>query len=303
MSSFTSSFSFFLSPFLCFSLPTSPFSLSSSSLYQEHSHDESYGFEKELDRELEGSDHFPMSCASSVTIVSEHDRHTFASPVTSGGESPVITPHPFGFRSGSDVTHRGSHSEVEGSENHSHRLGSSSEGTNAKSLKSNSITRSELTSPHASLKSPHALLKSPLASFKRGSALVAQAKQPPHTPCNTKRLPFDVPSSRLCQSSPTRWCVDYVNDSKLSHCDCHYRDTKESCAVLPTCESMGFCPLYDDGYVRFDTSRKYGSQSRVDWESESDPPRNPSRSVPLTQRCQATCTSHETLVLTHSSTS
>ena len=42
---------------------------------------------RELDRELEGSDHFPMSCASSVTIVSEHDQHMFASPVTSGGES------------------------------------------------------------------------------------------------------------------------------------------------------------------------------------------------------------------------
>ena len=78
-------FSFFLSP-------PSPFSLSSSSLYQEHSHDESYDFEKELNRELEGSDHFSVSCASSVTIVSEHDRHTFASPVTSGGESPVISP-------------------------------------------------------------------------------------------------------------------------------------------------------------------------------------------------------------------
>ena len=119
----------------------SPFSLSSSSLYQEHSHDESYDFEKELDRELEGSDHFPVACASSITIVSEHDRHTFASPVTSGGESPVIRPHPFGFRSGSDVTHPGSHSEVEGSENHSHRLGSSSEGTNAMSLKNQ--TRSQ----------------------------------------------------------------------------------------------------------------------------------------------------------------
>ena len=288
MSSLTSYFFPFSSPhpplLFSVSLPPSPFSLSSSSLYQEHSHDESYYFEKELDRELEGSDHFPVSCASSVTIVSEHDRHTFASPVTSGGESPVIRPHPFGFRSGSDVTHRGSHSEVEGSENHSHRLGSGSEGTNAKSLKkSNSITRSELTSPHASLKSPHAFLKSPLASLKsplaslkRGSALVAQAKQPPHTPCNTKRLPFDVPSSRPCQSSPTRWCVDCADDSKPSRCDCHYRDTKESCAALATCESMGFCPLYDDGYVRFDTSRKYGSQSRVDWESESDPPQNPS---------------------------
>ena len=193
-------------PLLCFPSPhPPPFSLSSS-LYQEHSHDESYDFEKELDRELEGSDHFPVSCASSVTIVSEHDRPTFASPVTSGGESPVIRPHPFGF------THRGNHIEVEGSENHSHRLGSGSEGTNAKSLKkSNSITRSELTSPHASLKSPHALLKiplaslkSPLSSLKRGSSLVAQAKQPMHTPCNTKRLPFDVPSSIPCQSSPTR---------------------------------------------------------------------------------------------------
>ena len=112
--------------------------------------------------------------------------------------------------------------------------------------------------------------------MKRGSSLVAQAKQPTHTPCNTKRLPFDVPSSIPCQSSPTRWCVDCADDSKPSRCDCHYRNTKESCAALATCESMGFCPLYDDGYVRFDTSRKYGSQSRVDWESESDPPRNPS---------------------------
>ena len=100
-------------PLFFVSLSPSPFSLSSSSLYQEHCHDELYDFEKELDRELEGSDHFPVSCATSVTIVSEHDRHTFASPVTSGGESPVIRPHSFGFRSGSDVTHRGSHSEVE----------------------------------------------------------------------------------------------------------------------------------------------------------------------------------------------
>ena len=134
-------FSFFLSPpsspFLCFSLPISLFPLFLLSLPGTLSYD----FEKELDRELEGSDHFPVSCASSVTIVSEHDRHTFASPVTSGGESPVIRPHSFGFRSGSDVTHRGSHSEVEGSENHSHRLGSSSEGTNAKSLKNQ--TRSQ----------------------------------------------------------------------------------------------------------------------------------------------------------------
>ena len=207
-----------------------------------------------------------MSCASSVTIVSEHDRHTFASPVTSGGESPVIRPHPFGFKSGGDITHRGNHIEVESSENHSHRSWSGSDGTNAKSFKkSNSITKSDLASPHAS----H-------SSMKRDSSLVTQPNQPTHIPCSTKKHPFHVSSSVPCQSSPVPWCVDCTDDNKPSRCNCHYRDTKESCAALATCESMGFCPLYDDGYVRFDASRKYGSQSRVDWESESDPPRNPS---------------------------
>ena len=189
----------------------------------------------------------------------------FASPVTSGGESPVIRPHPFGFKSGGDITHRVNHIEVESSENHSHRSGSGSEGTHAKSLKkSNSITRSDLASPHAS----H-------SSVKRDSLLVTP-NQPTHIPCNTKKHPFHVSSSVPCQSSPVPWCVDCADDSKPSRCNCHYRDTKESCAALASCESMGFCPLYEDGYVRFDASRKYGSQSRVDWESESDPPRNPS---------------------------
>ena len=188
----------------------------------------------------------------------------FASPVTSGGESPVIRPHPFGFKSGGDITHRVNHIEVESSENHSHRSGSGSEGTHAKSLKkSNSITRSDLASPHAS----H-------SSVKRDS--LTQPHQPTHIPCNTKKHPFHVSSSVPCQSSPVPWCVDCADDSKPSRCNCHYRDMKESCAALASCESMGFCPLYEDGYVRFDASRKYGSQSRVDWESESDPPRNPS---------------------------
>ena len=129
-----------------------------------------------------------MSCASSVTIVSEHDRHMFASPVTSGGESPVIRPHPFGFKSGGDITHRVNHIEVESSENHSHRSGSGSEGTHAKSLKkSNSITRSDLASPHAS----H-------SSMKRDSLLVTQPNQPTHIPCNTKKHPFHVSSSAPC---------------------------------------------------------------------------------------------------------
>lgn len=226
------------------------------------SHDESHDWE----RELEGSDAFPgHSRASSITVVSEHERLPLASPISMGRESPVVKPHPFSFRSGTD-SHRNSHNEVDLWEYHLHKSGSGSEGTSLRTLrKSNSLTRSDLSSSQAS----HSSLKknSPLLNSARQHIAMAKAGHvtaDPTSLCHTKgQLPASVP----CQTS---WCTGcFTSGDTAARCNCHYRDTKESCATLATCESMGCCPLYD-GYVRFDPSRKYTS------ELESDQPRNPS---------------------------
>ena len=62
--------------------------------HQSQSHSESQdwpGFE-EAEQCLE-------SRASSVTVISESERHSFASPVNVGRDTPVVKPHPFSFKS------------------------------------------------------------------------------------------------------------------------------------------------------------------------------------------------------------
>ena len=45
-----------------------------------------------------------------------------------------------------------------------------------------------------------------------------------------------------------------------THCDTHFKVSKESCATLASCESMGFCPIAD-GFVHFDPSCHYTSEA------------------------------------------
>ena len=66
--------------------------------------------------------------------------------------------------------------------------------------------------------------------------------------------------------SHSTWNDSRVSEDVPSHCDTHYKVSKQSCATLASCESMGFCPLAD-GFIQFDPSRRYSAET-------SQPPRN-----------------------------
>ena len=244
-------------------------------IHQETTLEDLPEFELNELHDLEESEVFGESRASSVTVISDYDRHSYASPIPS--ESPVVKPHPFSFRH-QCWSPRGdsqSQSDVDAGE-HLYRSGSSAEATS--SLKSLRLKSQSLTSNSFEFSpSSHSL-----SSLKKSSPLLANSRHciatAGHmtctTPPNNKRThPHVVTCSTQPAVFPTkpkffRTLECSKRDDQPSRCECHFKPTKESCATLASCESMGRCPL-NEGYIQFDPTKKYPSDT-------SQPPRNQS---------------------------
>ncbi len=243
-------------------------STSNLNLSQNDLHD----FVRGLDDE---TDVFQESRASSVTVISDHEHHSFASPVPSERETPVVKPHPFGFKSqgGSDtLTRKASQTDTDSSfEAQLHSRGSvgSCQSLKLGRQKSNSPIKSgslEICRPHTSQGSCSSLpLKksSPLLTSSRHSIATA-GQVTGHVTCGTAptRIQPEVWSGVFsrklasCRNDPPS-DQDSIGTTEDLPTECHFKTDRESCATLASCESMGRCPLGTSDYIQFDPSKKY----------------------------------------------
>ena len=200
--------------------------------------------------QLEDSDKFE-SRASSVTVVSEHERH-FVSPVSIGRETPVIKPHPFGFKT-APVS-----------------IVSSSDGCRKSSECSSygdSITG--LTSYKKSLSRSSDLSTTSACSSNKNSPLLSGMGARQHhfaTPTSDHMITkcIDTPSNVFGERGNSLVTCDMdsrESSPKPAYYNCYYGNAS-MCAVVPTCESMGQCPI-DDGFLTFDPSRKPSQLKKI----------------------------------------
>ena len=216
------------------------------------------------------------SRASSVTVISEHDRHSllspYASPVNHGMDTPIVRPHPFGIRatnaavsspssslsqlvSPSDCRKGGggcvagggggSQSESDSVDSFTMRL----QEPVARQLKKNACnSNNSVGSGGGDLSTPqgrHTPLRknSPLLSSSRQTGLTGSKGGLSHN---------------IVSVAATAGRHSDASISKEGHhqCNCHYGNPN-TCAMLACCESMGMCPI-PDGFLTFNPHLKAG---------------------------------------------
>lgn len=207
---------------------------------------------------FEESDLFPVSRASSCTVVSEQERRVLSPTTSIDCETPVVKPHPFSFRTtpqsvtgSSTDSYRRHHANSEGD-------GSDSASYRAFRSKSNSLNYSGEYSCSTSV--PTGSLKnSPLVSG-------AVAKHQQYSHLRNLTTHHDCTTAHtLCSCNNRDHPVASKEGDTLGYrqfqCKCHYGDP-HSCACDPTTESMGLCPI-NNGFVTFDPNRRYNEEVAV----------------------------------------
>lgn len=185
--------------------------------------------------QLDETDVFGSSRASSVTVISEHDRNSMLSPFASpvNGDTPVISirSHPFGIRT----------TPISLMSPSDYRKGSQSESDSLDSL--NVRGQQEVAGSNASL---HPYKKAGVAG-NSGDLLTSQGL---HTPLR-KNSPLLSSARQTGFSKTPPEASD--NRQEANHCNCHYGNPT-TCATLACCESMGMCPI-QDGFLTFDPTK------------------------------------------------
>lgn len=200
-----------------------------------------------ITQQLEENDVFG-SRASSVTVMSENDRHSlmspFASPVNQGMDTPIVRPHPFRIRTTPLVA------SPSGSSSDARRVVSAPSETD--SIDSFYVARGSDTICNTSLRS---LRKSDRGSIGRSSDL--STSQTSHSSMKKQHSP-SVSSDHVIMSSdhvtgtdssrqPATHCEE---EGEHYRCNCHFGH-RNTCALLASCESMGMCPI-EDGFMTFE---------------------------------------------------
>ena len=204
---------------------------------------------------LEESDLFPVSRASSCTVVSEQEKRVLSPAASIDRETPVVKPHPFSFRTTPHSTTGSStdsfHRHHASSESECYERQSDTASVRAVRSKSNSLNYSgeypcSTSVPSGSLKN------SPLVSTKQQQYRNTRSHM-------TTDSTVTSTANTLCTCNSRDHPVASKDDEAFGYrqfrCKCHYGDPR-SCAFDPATESMGFCPI-DQGFIKFDPHRRY----------------------------------------------
>ena len=208
------------------------------------------------DYTFEESELFPVSRASSCTVVSEQEKRVLSPSASLDRETPVVKPHPFSFRttplstmgSSTDSYHR----QHTNSESDCFDRNSDTTSYRAVRSKSNSLNYSGEFSCSAS----GSLKNSPLVA-----GTVAKQQQYSHmrNPSTTDATVSSTTSNSLCTCNSRDHPVASKDGESFGYrqfqCKCHFGDPR-SCAFDPKIESMGLCPI-NNGFVTFDPNRRY----------------------------------------------
>lgn len=209
---------------------------------------------------LEESDLFPVSRASSCTVVSEQEKRVLSPSASIDRETPVVKSHPFSFRT-TPLSTAGSSTDSyqryhANSESECYDRNSETASFRAVRSKSNSLNYSGEYSCSNSLKN------SPLVS-----GTIAKQQQYGHMRGQTTNDgSVSSTSHTLCTCNNRDHPVASKDGDMFGYrqfrCKCHYGDP-HSCAFDPKIESMGLCPI-NNGYVTFDPRRRYSDDKEGD---------------------------------------
>ena len=208
---------------------------------------------------LEESDLFPVSRASSCTVVSEQEKRVLSPAASTDRETPVVKPHPFSFRttplsttgSSSDSYHR----HHTNSESDYYERNSDTASYQAVRSKSNSFNYSGEYSYSTSV---------PNGSSPLFPGTVAKQQQYGQTRIvTTNSSAVAMTTNTLCSCNSRDHPVASKDGASFGyrqfHCKCHYGDPR-SCAFDPESESMGLCPI-NNGFMTFDPNRRYSDDT------------------------------------------
>ncbi len=234
----------------------------------------------------ENNDVFGSSQASSVTVMSEQDRHSlllspYASPVNNQDTPTIRTlTHPFGISGGSAQQQRttplslvsspsscdsrvmmtmkgGSQSEsdsidslpIRGSEAAANFTGGSGSGGGRYLKKAPALGNNaggQFCDPIGSSSIQ------PLVGMRKSSPLLSSSRQTGMTSCSQQHQREGLND----KAPPTDSAPSSLAADRHTHfrCNCHYGNPT-TCATIASCESMGMCPI-EDGFLTFNPSRK-----------------------------------------------
>lgn len=199
---------------------------------------------------LEESDLFPVSRASSCTVVSEQEKRVLSPAASTDRETPVVKPHPFSFRTTPHSTTGSStdsfHRHHASSESECYDRQSDTASIRAIRSKSNSLNYSG-EYPYSTSVPSGSLKNSPLVSTK-------QQQRSHMTTDSTITSATNTLCTCDCRDHPVA-SKDEVFGYRQFRCKCHFGDPR-SCAFDPATESMGFCPI-NQGFIKFDPHRRY----------------------------------------------
>ena len=205
---------------------------------------------------LEESDLFPVSRASSCTVVSEQEKRVLSPAASTDRETPVVKPHPFSFRT---TPHSTTGSSTDSS--HRHHASSESECYERQSdTASIRVIRSKSNSLNYSGEYPCST-SVPSGSLKN-SPLISTKQQQQYSNARshmTTDATVTSTTNTLCTCNNRDHPVASKDDNAFGYrqfrCKCHFGDPR-SCAFDPETESMGFCPI-NQGFIKFDPHRRY----------------------------------------------
>ena len=209
---------------------------------------------------LEESELFPVSRASSCTVVSEQEKRVLSPATSIDRETPVVKPHPFSFRT-TPLSTTGTGSSTDSF--HRHHTSSESECYERQSdTASSRAIRSKSTSFNYSGEYSSSTLV-PSGSLKNSPLVSAKQQQYENMRSHvTTDSSVSSTTNTLCTCNSRDHPVASKDDNAFGYrqfrCKCHYGDPR-SCAFDPETESMGFCPI-NQGFVKFDPNRRYSDE-------------------------------------------
>ena len=185
------------------------------------------------------------SRASSVTVMSEHDRHSFFSPFA----SPVNhRTHPFSIRTTplSSISPGDIRKEIH----------SESDLTDGLYIRENETSSIRSVRKSGSLSRSGDLLTSQSSLWKHSPLLssIAQQEESHMVYPDAHMISHDDHMTHTAVAEMTKEQQPAIMADHVHKCNCHYGNPN-TCASVASCESMGLCHL-EDGFLTFNPTQK-----------------------------------------------
>ena len=198
------------------------------------------------------SDIFPVSRASSCTVVSDQEKCASSPAASPDCDTPVVKPHPFSFRTTPLSTTASSTDSY-------HRHHTTSEGECYEHTSDTARCRAVRSKSSSFNYSGEFSTSIPSDSLKTSLLIAGTVAKQHHMSILATGDRSTAMSTKSCSCNNRDHPVASEDGSVFNygqfHCQCHYGEP-QSCAFNPSVESMCFCPI-DNGFLSFDPNCRY----------------------------------------------